>query len=29
MELEGEAQFDGPWVDSTVGLKGVPCRTSP
>ena len=23
MELEGEAQLEGPWVDSTVGLEGV------
>jgi catechol 2,3-dioxygenase-like lactoylglutathione lyase family enzyme len=23
MELEGEAQVEGPWVDSTVGLDGV------
>ena len=23
MELEGEAQVEGPWADSTVGLKGV------
>src|SRR3954449_9595147 len=23
MELEGETQVEGPWVDSTVGLKGV------
>jgi catechol 2,3-dioxygenase-like lactoylglutathione lyase family enzyme len=23
MELEGETQVEGPWVDSTVGLNGV------
>jgi catechol 2,3-dioxygenase-like lactoylglutathione lyase family enzyme len=23
MELEGETQVEGPWVDSTVGLEGV------
>ena len=23
MELEGEATLEGPWVDQTVGLKGV------
>ena len=23
MELEGEAQVEGPWVDQTVGLDGV------
>src|SRR5688500_16293723 len=23
MELEGETQVEGPWVDSTVGLTGV------
>jgi catechol 2,3-dioxygenase-like lactoylglutathione lyase family enzyme len=23
MELEGETQVEGPWVDSTVGLDGV------
>jgi catechol 2,3-dioxygenase-like lactoylglutathione lyase family enzyme len=23
MELEGETQVEGPWADSTVGLKGV------
>jgi catechol 2,3-dioxygenase-like lactoylglutathione lyase family enzyme len=23
MEVEGETQVEGPWVDSTVGLKGV------
>src|SRR4051794_5652247 len=23
MELEGEAPIEGPWADSTVGLKGV------
>jgi catechol 2,3-dioxygenase-like lactoylglutathione lyase family enzyme len=23
MELEGETQVEGPWVDSTVGLSGV------
>jgi catechol 2,3-dioxygenase-like lactoylglutathione lyase family enzyme len=23
MELDGEAQLEGPWVDSTVGLKDV------
>jgi catechol 2,3-dioxygenase-like lactoylglutathione lyase family enzyme len=23
MELEGETQVEGPWVDSTVGLKDV------
>lgn len=23
MELEGETQLEGPWVDSTVGLEGV------
>src|SRR4051794_39197861 len=23
MELEGETTVEGPWVDSTVGLKGV------
>ena len=23
MELEGETQVEGPWVDQTVGLKGV------
>jgi catechol 2,3-dioxygenase-like lactoylglutathione lyase family enzyme len=23
MELEGEAQVEGPWVDTTVGLDGV------
>jgi catechol 2,3-dioxygenase-like lactoylglutathione lyase family enzyme len=23
MELEGETQLEGPWVDSTVGLKDV------
>jgi catechol 2,3-dioxygenase-like lactoylglutathione lyase family enzyme len=23
MELEGETQVEGPWVDGTVGLKGV------
>ena len=23
MELEGETQLEGPWVDSTVGLDGV------
>src|SRR5678815_4540357 len=23
MELEGEAQLEGPWVDRTVGLKDV------
>ena len=23
MELEGETQVEGPWVDSVVGLKGV------
>jgi catechol 2,3-dioxygenase-like lactoylglutathione lyase family enzyme len=23
MELEGEAQIEGPWVDGTVGLEGV------
>ena len=23
MELEGEATVEGPWVDKTVGLKGV------
>ncbi len=23
MELEGEQQVEGPWVDKTIGLKGV------
>jgi catechol 2,3-dioxygenase-like lactoylglutathione lyase family enzyme len=23
MELEGETQVEGPWVDQTIGLKGV------
>jgi catechol 2,3-dioxygenase-like lactoylglutathione lyase family enzyme len=23
MELEGETQVEGPWVDGTIGLKGV------
>ena len=23
MELEGETQVEGPWVDSTIGLQGV------
>jgi catechol 2,3-dioxygenase-like lactoylglutathione lyase family enzyme len=25
MELEGEAQVEGPWVDQCVGLDGVRC----
>jgi catechol 2,3-dioxygenase-like lactoylglutathione lyase family enzyme len=25
MELEGETQVEGPWVDSVVGLEGVRC----
>ena len=25
MELEGEAQIEGPWADHTVGLDGVRC----
>ncbi|WP_198653690.1 VOC family protein [Actinocorallia populi] len=25
MELEGEAQVEGPWADRTVGLDGVRC----
>ena len=25
MELEGETQVEGPWVDRTVGLEGVLC----
>jgi catechol 2,3-dioxygenase-like lactoylglutathione lyase family enzyme len=25
MELEGEAQIEGPWADRTVGLDGVRC----
>ena len=25
MELDGETQVEGPWVDGTVGLEGVRC----
>ncbi len=25
MELEGTAQVEGPWVDSTMGIDGVRC----
>lgn len=25
MELEGEAQIEGPWADRTVGLEGIRC----
>lgn len=28
MELEGEAQIEGPWADRTVGLEGVKCEVA-